>query len=178
MLVVLERTGAQGHLFLDHFFLLSNAEPAEADAEALLARYRQRGVAEKDFGEWKQAAGVPLSSSPREKSHYRGQPVQQPYQEPGSFGANEARLLLGLIAANVLHAGAALLEREAAARMSRGRFRQLVLKTAARVVLTGRRITVVIGAARARLWRRFHREMNRLYPVRGSPPPGALPVPA
>jgi hypothetical protein len=53
-----------------------------------------------------------------------------------------------------------------------------VLKTAARVVLGERRVKVVIEAARARLWRCFHRALNRLYPARGSPPRPALPVPA
>ena len=62
--------------------------------------------------------------------------------------------------------------------MSRERFRQLVLKSAARVLLSGQRITVVIEAARAPLWSRFIREMDRLYPVRGSPLPQTLPTPA
>lgn len=77
-----------------------------------------------------------------------------------------------------MHAGAALLERGGAARMSRERFRQLVLKVAGRVLLSGRRITVVIEASRARLWCRFARELNRLYPARGSPGFEALPTPA
>jgi hypothetical protein len=54
----------------------------------------------------------------------------------------------------------------------------MVLKTAARVVLSGRRITFVIEASRAAVWRRCVREMNRLYPVRGSPAHQALPTPA
>jgi hypothetical protein len=150
----------------------------EGPAERLLERYRQRGAAEKDFGEWKQALDVSLSSSPREKDHYRGTEVRTPYTEPDSFAANEARLLLSLIAANLMHAATALLERGEAARPSRERFRQLVLKTAARVVLGARRITFVIESSRAALWRRCARELDRLYPVRGSPAHQALPTPA
>ncbi len=78
---------------------------AETGAEALLAQYRRRGTAEKDFGDWKQALDLALSSAPRPKAHYRGRAVEAPTTEPDSFAANEARLLLGLVAANLLHAG-------------------------------------------------------------------------
>lgn len=177
VLVMVERADAQGELFTDHFFLLSNASAATA-GEALLERYRQRGIAEKDFGEWKQALDVALSSAPRPKTHYRGRVVDAPYTEPDSFATNEARLLLSLIAANLLHAGACLLEREGAARMSRERFRQLLLKTAGRVTGGSRRVTFVIEAARAALWSRFVAGLNHLYPARGSPALQALPTPA
>ena len=178
VLVVLERTREQGELFLDYFFLLTNVSIAEVPAGRLLERYRQRGTAEKDFGEWKQALDVSLSSSPRPKERYRDSEVRTPYIEPDSFAANEARLLLSLIAANLMYAATALLERGEAARPSRERFRQLVLKTAARVVLGARRITFVIDSSRASLWRRCARELNRLYPSRGSPAGQALPTPA
>lgn len=178
VLVVLERMREQGELFLEHFFLLTNVSVAEVPAQRLLERYRQRGTAEKDFGEWKQALDVSLSSSPRPKEHYRGREVEGPYAEPDSFAANEARLLLSLIAANLMHAATALLERGEATRPSRERFRQLMLKSAARVVLGARRITFVIESARAALWRRCVRELNRLYPARGSPAHQALPTPA
>jgi hypothetical protein len=178
VLVVLERAKEQGELFLDHFFLLTNASTAEVAAEDLLERYRQRGTAEKDFGEWKQALDVSLSSTPRPKAHYRGREVRAPYSEPDSFAANEARLLLSLIAANLLHAGSALLAREDAARPSRETFRQLVLKTAGRAVLSARRVTFVIESSRARLWSRCVRGLNQLYPARGSPSLQTPPEPA
>ena len=178
VLVVLERTREQGDLFLDYFFLLTNVSVAEVPADQLLERYRKRGTAEKDFGEWKQALDVSLSSSPRPKSHYREREVGTPYTEPDSFAANEVRLLLSLIAANLMHAASALLKRGEAARPSRERFRQLVLKTAARLVLSGRRVTFVIESSRAAVWRRCAREMDRLYPIRGSPAHQALPTPA
>lgn len=178
VLVVLERMKEQGELFLDYFFLLTNVSVAEVPAGPLLERYRKRGTAEKDFGEWKQALDVSLSSSPRPKDHYRGREVNTPYTAPDSFAANEVRLLLSLIAANLMHAACGLLERAEAVRPSRERFRQLVLKTAARVVLSGRRIIFVIESSRAAVWRCCAREMNRLYPARGSPPRQALPTPA
>ena len=177
VLVVVEREREQEELFLDHFFLLSNASVA-ITGDALLERYRQRGTAEKDFGDWSQALDVALSSAPRPKAHYRGRKVDAPYDEPDSFAANEARLLLSLIAANLLHAGAELLAQDEAGRMSRERFRQLLLKVTGRALLGSHRIRFVIDAARAALWHRFMRSLDQRYPARGSPAPHALPVPA
>ena len=177
VLVVVERSRDQGELFLDHFFLLSNASVAITGG-ALLERYRRRGAAEKDFGDWSQAVDVALSSAPRPKAHYRGREVGAPYDEPDCFAANEARLLLSLIAANLLHAGAELLARDEDGRMSRERFRQLVLKVTGRALLGSRTIRFVIDATRAALWRRFERKLNQRYPARGSPRLQALPTPA
>lgn len=177
VLIVVERETEQGELFLDHFFLLSNASVA-ITGEALLERYRRRGAAEKDFGDWSQALDVALSSAPRPKAHYRGRAVEAAYDEPDSFAANEARLLMSLVAANLLHAGAELLAQEEGSRMSRERFRQLLLKVTGRAILGGRTIRFVIDAARAALWRRFMRRLNQRYPARGSPRLRALPVPA
>jgi hypothetical protein len=177
VLVVVERSREQGELFLDHFFLLSNASVA-ITGEALLARYRKRGGAEKDFGDWNQALDVALSSAPRPKTHYRGREIEAAYDEPDSFAANEARLLLSLVAANLLHAGAELLAQDEGSRMSRERFRQLLLKVTGRALLSAHRIRFVIDAARAALWRRFMRRLNHVYPVRGSPTAKALPTPA
>jgi hypothetical protein len=177
VLIIVERDREQGELFLDHFFLLSNASVA-IPGDALLERYRQRGTAEKDFGDWSQALDVALSSAPRPKAHYRGRELDTPYDEPDSFGANEARLLLSLIAANLLHAGAELLARDEAGRMSRARFRQLLLKVTGRALLGSHRIRFVIDAARAALWCRFMRSLNQRYPARGSPAAHALPIPA
>jgi hypothetical protein len=82
VLVVLERADAQQHLFLDYFFLLTNAPAEDVDALALLERYRQRGEAERDFGDWKSTLEVSLSSAPRPKAHYRGRAIQE--DEPDS----------------------------------------------------------------------------------------------
>jgi hypothetical protein len=178
VLVVAERPDAQGHLFLEHFFLLTNATVEEEGAEALLGRYRQRGTAEKDFGAWKNTLDVSLSSTPRPKRHYRERLIQAPCEAPDSFSANEARLLVSLLAANLLHRATELLERALRASVSRERFRQLVLKAAGRVLLSGRRVVVVIGAAHARVWTLFRRQLDACYPARGSPQFQALPTPA
>jgi hypothetical protein len=176
ILVVLERPDEQQHLFLDHFFLLTSASPDEENPEALLDRYRQRGTAEADFGAFKSTLATTLSSTSRPKAHYRELPVSGAYHEPDTFAANQAKLLLALLAANILAAGADLLSRHDKVRMSRERFRILLLKTAARVLLSGRRVIVVIEAARAHLWQRFRSALLELHPARGSPLLQALPV--
>lgn len=145
-------------------------------SEALLGRYRQRGCAEKDFSEWQNTLALHLSSAPRPKAHHRGRSVRGEYVPPDSFRANEARLLMSLIAANLLHAGREILGRAMREKVSRQRFRQLVLKAASRVLLSARGITVVIEAARAKLWSGFWCELGRTYPARGSPRPQALPT--
>ena len=178
VLVVLERPDEQQCLFLDHFFLLTSASPDEESPEALLDRYRQRGTAESDFGAFKSTLRTTLSSAPRPKVHYRDLPVVGAYHEPDTFAANQAKLLLALLAANILAAGADLLSRDDTVRMSRDRFRVLLLKTAARVLLSGRRVTVVIEAARAHLWLRFRAALLQVHPARGSPLLQALPTPA
>jgi len=178
VLVVVERPDAQQHLFLDHFFLLTHVSVEEESAEALLHRYRQRGTAEADFGDCHAAIPPCLSSAPRPKQHYRGQPVHAAAGDHDAFATNEAELLLSLLAANLMAAGAELLHTEGDSRMSRERFRTLLLKTAARVLLGKRRITLVIQSARARLWQTFWKRLHAWPLPRGSPPPHPLPSPA
>jgi hypothetical protein len=169
VLVIVEHPDAQGSLFIDHFFLLTSAPQQQEDGLALLERYRHRGAAESDFGAFKTTLDVTLSSTPREKSHYRGREITMDYAEPDAFAANEAKLFLALIAANVLAVGADLLSRDETTRLSRERFRTLVLKSAARVLLSGHRVIVVLQASRSALWQRFYSALPDLYPTRGSP---------
>ncbi len=63
-----------------------------------------REYAEGDFGELNGAFQVGLPSSPRPKEHYRGETVHTPIAAFDAFAANEARWLLTLHAANLLHA--------------------------------------------------------------------------
>lgn len=176
VLVVLERSDEQQHLFLDHFFLLTSASSREESPQALLERYRQRGSAEADFGDCNTALAPALSSTPRPKAHYRGHHLSDAAEPIDSFAVNEAELLLCLIAANLMAGGAELLRRDGHARWSRSRFRAFLLKTAGRVLLGHRRVTVVIDAARAHLWQRFRSRLLALHPARGSPLSQALPA--
>jgi hypothetical protein len=171
VLVVLERPG---ELFPDHFFLVTNAAVEETCAGELLVRYRYRGLTEKDYGDWQTALEPQLSSTPRPKRHYRGRRLPERECVTDSLAANEALLLLSLLSANLLRHATSLIERCTGRSWSRSRFRQRVLKTAGRVVLGKRYITVVIDAARADLWKLGTTELARL--ARGSP--RHVPLPA
>jgi len=187
VLVVLERPRkteaedgtVQERLFLDHFFLITNAPVEEVSAEELLERYRGRGQAEKDFGDWKNALEVRLSSTPRPKTHYRGRQLSEP-DEPrrDSFAVNEAWLLVSLLAANLLDLLRELSQRVSGRQRSRERVRNRLLKTPVRITLGSRRMKVILGATRARLWRAFREEMIQTYPVRRSPGLRTRPLPA
>jgi hypothetical protein len=178
VLVVVERADEQQHLFLDHFFLLTNVPAEQESAEALLERYRQRGSAEADFGDCNTALSPQLSSAQRTKSHYRGRTLHEPPVAHDGFAANEAELLLRLTAANLMAAGAELLHVPGQPRPSRQRFRDRVLKTAARVLLGKRRVTVVISSACAPLWQHFRTRLLAHCSARGSPGLRTLPAPA
>lgn len=178
ILVFLERRNAQGELFPDHFFLLTNAPAEEVSAEELLERYRRRGRAEKDFGDWKSALDVRLSSSPRPNNHLRSRRVPEHGSGRDSFGVNEAWLLLNLIAANLLEIGRHQHRRATGRRLSRERFRQWLLKVAVRVTLGSHQVRVILGAGRARAWKALWQQIQRAFPIRGSPEPRTRPLPA
>ena len=149
VLVVMERPG---ELFLHHFWLITSWSREEMDGDALLELYRERGTAEGYYGELKSVLDPALSSSPRQKSHYRGE-VPQKRTAPGdAFAQNEVILLLNALAYNVMHAARALMEAASGEGWSLMRLRERVLRVAARVLVHGRRATLVVGKAPARLW--------------------------
>ncbi len=149
VLVVLER---QSELFLHHFWLITNWSSEQMPAEALLELYRERGAAEGYYGELKSVLDPALSSSPRQKSHYRGE-VPQKRTAPGdAFAQNEVILLLNALAYNVAHAARVLMEAASGEGWSLMRLRERVLRVAARILVHGRRATLVIGKASAELW--------------------------
>ncbi|HSW33136.1 MAG TPA: IS1380 family transposase, partial [Steroidobacteraceae bacterium] len=107
VLVVLERPG---ELFLHHFWLITSWSEEQMDGDDLLELYRERGTAEGHFGELMSVIEPALSSSPRPKTHYRGE-VPAVRTAPGdAFAQNEALLLLNALAYNVAHAARVLLE--------------------------------------------------------------------
>ena len=147
-------------------------------ASELLERYRGRGAAEKDFGDWKSGLEVRLSSSPRPNSHYRGRRLPDPGPGRDSFAVNEAWLLLNLIAANLLEVGRHQYRQATGRRLSRQRFRQWLLKVAVRVTLGSHQVRVILGAGRAPAWKALWQQIRRAFPIRGSPEPRTRPLPA
>lgn len=149
VLVVQERAD---ELFLHHFWLITNWSAEQMSAEALLELYRQRGTAEGHMGELMDVLDPALSSSPRQKSHYRFEVPTHLTPAGDSFASNEVRLLFNVLAYNVAHAARVLVETATAEGWSLRRFRERVLRVAARVLLHGRRAVLVIGESSATLW--------------------------
>lgn len=146
VLVVMERSG---ELFLHHFWLVTSWSNEQMPGEALLELYRARGTAEGYYGELKSVLDPALSSSPRQKSHYRGAVPEKRTEAGDAFGQNEVIRLLNALAHNVAHAARVLMETASGEGWSLRRLRERVLRVAARVLVHGRRATLVIGR---KLW--------------------------
>jgi hypothetical protein len=149
VLVVLERAD---ELFLHHFWLITNWTSEQMDGTALLEMYRQRGTAEGHMGELMDVLDPALSSAPRQKSHYRGVEPARRFPPGDSFAHNEVLLLLNVLAYDIVHATRVMIEAATHEGWSLRRVRERVLRVAARVLVHGRRATLVIGESAAILW--------------------------
>jgi hypothetical protein len=149
VLVVLER---EDDLFLHHFWLITDWTQEEMSAEALLDLYRDRGTAEGHYGELMSVLDPALSSSPRPKSLYDGEEPVHRYPSGDSFDINEVRLLLNLLAYNVVHAARVAFEQATGEGVGLRRFRERLLRVAGRVLVHSNRAILVLAAATAVLW--------------------------
>ncbi|MDD5351447.1 MAG: IS1380 family transposase [Chthoniobacteraceae bacterium] len=184
VLVVIERPF---ELFLDYFFLVTNIAPEQLDGKGLLESYRPRGAMEGHLGELKSALRPALSCSERQREKPRTDEERKRADERDA-ACNEATMLLYLLSYNLANQARLLMEeavprpnsattgheplpepREPAAPARQGwsllRFREQVLKTAARFLLGGREVTVVIAGAAAELWRCLWQRIERLRPL-------------
>ncbi|MBI3184063.1 MAG: transposase [Myxococcales bacterium] len=159
VLVVLER---EEELFLHHFWLITNWLPSQMTGAALLEMYRQRGTAEGHMGELMSVLQPALSSSPRPKSHYRGEEPETRFPSGDSFEQNEVLLLLNVLAYQVVHAARVMLETATGDGWSMKRFRERVLRVAARVLVHERHAILVIAKSSARLWEMLWRKLRLL----------------
>jgi hypothetical protein len=160
--VVLVAQERPGELFLHHFFLLTSYTAQEKDGWTLLEMYRERGTAEGHLGELMSVLEPALSSSPRPKEHYRGEKPKRRYASSDSFWINEVILLLNALAYNVAHAARVLMEQATREGWSLGRFRERVLRAAARVLVHGRRATLILGRATSPYWAALLPRLRRL----------------
>jgi hypothetical protein len=134
------KTGLR-ELFPRYFFLITNWSRQQRGAWELLEHYRKRGTFEDRLGEFNAAIGPGLSAD--------------------SFEANEASLLLKLLAFNL----AGMLRGEMESVSPNGwdlqRLQQTVLKAGARVVEHGRRMIVDVARAAGLLWERLLGRVRR-----------------
>lgn len=186
VLVVVERPF---ELFLDYFFLVTNIAPADLDAAGVLETYRPRGSMEGSLAELKSALAPALSCSERQGARPRTE-VERKQADARDSACNEATMLLYLLAYNLANQVRLLMEDATPQSIpatsghelkpdrkpladylvvrcgwSLQRLREQVLKVAARFVLGGREVVVVIAGAAAELWQRLWRRLARLQPL-------------
>lgn len=166
--VVLVLQQAPDELFPHFFFLLTNWSAEQTPAVALLDLYRQRGTAEGHLGELMSVLEPALSSTRREKSHYRGEEPKQRYASQDPFAANEVKLLLNALAYNLMHVARCLLEAVTNQGWSLSRFLKRILRVPARILVHARRVTIVINSRSAIHWRQLCSALRRLH---WQPPP-------
>jgi hypothetical protein len=138
LLVIVDRPDPQtGQLDLlpDYFFLVVGWKQDELDGPAALAHYRPRGTFEDRLGEFQQAIGPHLSHD--------------------TFAANEALLLLSLLAFNLVSALRIEYEDEAGSCFDLGRFQRDVLKAGGRVVKHARRLVLQVAKVVTSFWQRL-----------------------
>lgn len=154
VLVVVDRPDAktgQLDLFPNYFFLLVGWKEEELDGEAGLAHYRRRGTFEDRLGEFQQAIGPHLSHD--------------------AFAANEALLLLSLLAFNLLSALRIESEDAGGGCFDLGRFQRDVLKAGGRVVKRARRLVLYVAKVVTSCWQRLLRCFERWKLPRRFPQP-------
>jgi hypothetical protein len=137
-------------LTANSFCLVTSLPQDEVPAAELLALYRRRGRAEYYMGEWKSGLHPLLSSNNRTKRHYRGQEPAKRAEPVDAFANNEVTLLLSMLAYQLTHALRTLQEEATGRTHSLVQFRERVMKVAARVLLSARRITVVVPGPASR----------------------------
>ncbi|EMI23208.1 ISSpo2, transposase [Rhodopirellula europaea SH398] len=128
-------TTGQLNLMPRWFFLVTNWEEESRDADTLLAHYRKRGTFEDRLGEFNESVGVHLSSQ--------------------GFKANEATMLLALLAFNLNTICRNELEEAVGGGWDMRRFVGSVLKVGGRMVKHSRRLVLRIAESAEPLWSRL-----------------------
>lgn len=149
VLVVKER---EGDLLLDRFFLVTSLKWTAKLRHEVLAHYRERGKAEGHMGELKDVLAPALSSTNRAKSHWRGRKPKSKTPAVDAFACNEVRLLIACLAYEVMHIARRTMAKATGTGWSLRRLRERVLRAGARLVISGRRMTLALSSAAAPFW--------------------------
>jgi hypothetical protein len=149
VLVVKER---EGDLLLDRFFLVTSISRFQMSGQALLDHYRQRGKAEGHMGELMDVLSPTLSSTNRAKTHLRGKKPKSVTPAVDAFACNEVRLLIAMLAYQIMHVARGAMARATKTPWSLRRLRERVLRSGARLVISARRMTLILAEAAAPFW--------------------------
>lgn len=164
VLVIKERPD---DLLLDRFFLVTSISRFQMTGQALLEYYRQRGKAEGHMGELMDVLDPALSSTNRPKSHVRGKKPKTSTPAVDAFACNEVRLLMAMLAYQIMHVTRRAMARKTKTPWSLRRLRERVLRAGARLVVSARRMTLILAEAVAPFWAAVWPEIQML---RGASP--------
>ena len=160
VLVVQER---EDDLLLDRFFLVTSLGPAQMSRRKVLDHYRERGTAEGHMGELKDVLAPALSSTNRPKSHWRGRTPRSASEAVDAFACNEVRLLIAILAYQLMHIARRAMARASRTGWSLRRLRERVLRAGARIVLSGRRMTLALSSSAAPFWSLLWPRIDRMH---------------
>ncbi len=149
VLVVKERPD---DLLLDRFFLVTSISRFQMNGLALLEHYRQRGKAEGHMGELMDVLAPTLSSTNRPKTHLRGKKPKTAAPAVDAFACNEVRLLIAMLAYQTMHVARRAMARATGSPWSLRRLRERVLRGGGRLVISARRMTLILAEAVAPFW--------------------------
>jgi hypothetical protein len=114
------------------------------------------------MGELKDVLAPALSSANRAKTHVRGRKPRSAAKAVDAFACNEVRLLLSLMAYQVMHIARRTMARATGTGWSLRRLRERVLRAGARLTISARRMTLTLSSAAARYWAILWPEITRL----------------
>ena len=160
VLVVKERPD---DLLLDRFFLVTSLAPNEMSRQEVLEYYRQRGTAEGHMGELKDVLAPALSSTNRPKAHWRGRDTESATPAVDAFACNEVRLLISVIAYQLMHIARRAMTRATGTGWSLRRLRERVLRAGARIILAARRVTLALSSSAAPFWSLLWPRVTRMH---------------
>jgi hypothetical protein len=144
-----------------YFWLVTNWTESSRSGEALLAHYRRRGTFEDRLGEFNGTIGVHLSSA--------------------GFKANEATMLLAMLAFNLTTVCRNELEDSVGGSWDLTRFQLFILKVGAEIVKHSRRLILRIAESAEPLWSRLTKRMDGWHQsdeAPAKPPTGFMPPPS
>lgn len=160
--VVLVVQEVPDNLFLNWFWLITNWSVDQIDGPTLLERYRERGTAEGHLGELTSVLQPALSSTTRQKEHYRQHSPRKRTPPGNPFAINTVILLLNALAYNVAHAVRTVVEQATGQGWSLKRVRERVLRVAGRILVHSRRALLVLSQDVAAIWRGIWSKLGAL----------------
>ena len=160
VLVVKERPG---DLLLDRFFLVTSLNYEQMSRLEVLEHYRERGKAEGHMGELKDVLDPALSSNNRPKSHWHRRAPRTATAAVNAFACNEVRLLISLLAYEVMHIARRAMAHATGTGWSLRRLRERVLRAGARLITSGRRMILALSSAAASFWALLWARINTLH---------------